>query len=62
MDLYEISAILGIDIEAAEPEQIATRAVDFCWEMADCYKEGSTERNAFEALAYAIFKYKRGRG
>lgn len=62
MELSEISAILGIDIEAAEPEQIATRAVDFCWEMADCYEEGSTESNAFKALAYAMHLYKGGRG
>ncbi len=60
MELSEISAILGIDIETATVKETAGRALEFCWEMADCYEEGSVERNAFEALAFAIFRCKGG--
>ena len=49
----EISATLGIDINAATPEQVAKRAYEFALEMADCYEVGSLEYSAFSALATA---------
>lgn len=61
MELTEISAVLGIDLETASREEIATRAIDFCWEMVDCYEPGSLEASAFEALAIALFAYKGGK-
>lgn len=60
MDFTEISAVLGIDFETANREEIATRAIDFCWEMVDCYERGSLEASAFEALAVALFVWKGG--
>lgn len=56
MELSEISAVLGIDVEAADREKLLERALEFCYEMADCYEEGSVERNAFEALSFPIFR------
>jgi len=61
VELSEISAVLGIDLETATREEIANRAIDFCHEMADCYEPGSLEASAFEALANALFAYKGGR-
>lgn len=52
--IYEISATLGIDLDASSPEKVAKRAIEYCLEMADCYEEKTLEREAFEALAVAI--------
>lgn len=50
METSEISAVLGVDVEATDCEKLLVRALEFCFEMADCYEEGSVERNAFLAL------------
>lgn len=52
--MEEISAILGIDINTATPEQVAKRAAEFCLEMADCYEDHPLARDAFGALSVAI--------
>lgn len=52
--MEEISAILGIDMDKATPEQVGKRASAFCLEMADCYEDQPLAREAFEALSVAI--------
>lgn len=52
--MEEISAILGIDIDAATPEQVAKRAYEFSLEMADCYEVTDFAYEAFMALSVAI--------
>ena len=52
--MEEISATLGIDVNAATPEQVAKRAYEFSLEMADCYEVGDLEYSAFMALATAL--------
>ena len=54
MELSEISAVLGIDVEKEPWIVIAGRAAEFCAEMAECYEEGSLDSNAFEALGYVL--------
>lgn len=58
--MEEISATIGIDMNAATPEQIAKRAHEFAIEMADCYEVGTLEYSAFEALAIAIHMMRGG--
>lgn len=52
--LDEISATLGIDLNAASPEQVAKRGYEFALEMADCYEVEDLEYSAFSALATVI--------
>ena len=59
--MEEINATLGIDMNAATPEQVAKRAYEFSLEMADCYEPGTLEYSAFEALATAIMMMRGGK-
>ena len=52
--MEEINAILGIDLDAATPEQIAKRAYEFAIERADCYDEGDFAYEGFMALSVVI--------
>ena len=59
--MEEINATLGIDLNAATPEQVEKRAYEFALEMADCYEAGDLEYSAFSALATAIQMTRGGR-
>lgn len=52
--MEEISAILGINMDTATPEQIAKRGYEFALERADCYEEGDFEYEGFMALSVVI--------
>lgn len=52
--MEEISAILGIDMTTATPEQVAKRAYEVCLEQADCYEADTEEYAVFMALSVAI--------
>ncbi len=52
--MEEISAILGIDMNTATPEQVAKRASAFCLEMVDCCDDDPMVRDAFVALHIAF--------
>lgn len=54
MNMEEINAVLGIDTNAVTRDMLIVRAVEFCGEMADCYKPGTLERLAFGSLRYAL--------
>lgn len=54
MRTEEISATLGIDVDAATEQKILKRSAEFCAEMADCYPFGGLEADAFNAL-YHVF-------
>ena len=56
MNMEEINAVLGIDTNAATRDMLIVRAVEFCGEMADCYKPDTLEHTAFVALRYALYR------
>ena len=56
----EMNATIGIDLVAADDEQLKKRAFEFCGEMAECYEEGSLENIAFQALQQVFIKLSGG--
>lgn len=61
MSNAEMSAILGIDIETATPDQLIKRSAEVCKEMSECYEDESIEHVTFEALAEVLWRFFVGR-
>ena len=61
MSNAEMSAILGIDIETATPDQLLKRTIEVCKEMSECYEDGSIEQATFETIAEVLWRFFIGR-